>query len=108
VNERNEKFNLLQSQIKNATGLGSVSYVSYTAHDAMLVAALTENATNGRINNADTLKKTFTQIADSHIGATGNTSLNVAGDRKYAHYDFWIVKEDVPPNANSFHWERAS
>ncbi|MGC2669484.1 MAG: hypothetical protein WA220_09910 [Candidatus Nitrosopolaris sp.] len=35
-------------------------------------------------------------------------TLNAAGDKKYAHYDFWIVKEDAPPNANSFHWERAS
>jgi branched-chain amino acid transport system substrate-binding protein len=107
INETNEKFKLLQSQIKNVTGVGSISYVSYTAYDALWVAALTENATNGITNNVDTLKKTFMQIADSYTGATGNTSLNAAGDRKYAHYDFWIVKEDAPPNANSFHWERA-
>ena len=105
VNETNEKFNLLQPQIKNATGAGSVSYVSYTAYAALWVAALTENATNGITHDVNTLKKTFTQIADSYIGTTGNTSLNAAGDRKYAHYDFWIVKEDAPPNANSFHWQ---
>lgn len=107
VNQTNEKFNLLQSRIKNTTGAGSISYTSYTAYDALWVAALTENVTNGITNNVDTLKKTFTQIADSYIGATGNTSLNAAGDRKYAHYDFWIVKKDAPPNTNSFHWERA-
>ena len=70
--------------------------------------ALTENATKGLTSNVDTLKRTFTQIADSvHWSRTGNTSLNAAGDRKYAHYDFWIVKQDAPPNTNSFHWEIA-
>jgi hypothetical protein len=37
------------------------------------------------------------QIADSYNGATGNTTLNAVGDRKYGHNDFWILKEDAPP-----------
>jgi hypothetical protein len=36
------------------------------------MAALTENAPKGIASNIDTLKKTFTQIADSYNGATGN------------------------------------
>jgi branched-chain amino acid transport system substrate-binding protein len=107
VNEPNEKLTLLSSQIKNAIGNISISSYSYPAYDALWVAALTENATRGLTSNVDALKRTFTQIADSYIGATGNTSLNAAGDRKYAHYDFWIVKQDAPPNTNSFHWEIA-
>ena len=107
VNEPNEKLILLSSQIKNVIGNISISSYSYPAYDALWVAALTENATKGLTSNVDTLKRTFTQIADSYIGATGNTSLNAAGDRKYAHYDFWIVKQDAPPNTNSFHWEIA-
>ena len=107
VNEPNEKLKLLSSQIKNAIGNISISSYSYPAYDALWVAALTENATKGLTSNVDTLKRIFTQIAESYIGATGNTSLNAAGDRKYAQYDFWIVKKDAPPNTNSFHWERA-
>ena len=106
VNEPNEKLKLLSSQIKNTIGNISISSYSYPAYDALWVAALTENATKGLTNNVDTLKRTFMQISDSYNGATGNTSLNAAGDRKYAHYDFWIVKEDAPANNNSFHWER--
>ena len=47
--------------------------ISHTAHDAVWVAALTENAPKWIASNIDTLKKTFMQIADSYNGATGNT-----------------------------------
>jgi ABC-type branched-subunit amino acid transport system substrate-binding protein len=67
------------------------------------VAASTENAAKAIASNIDTLKKTFIQIADSYNRATGNTTLDATGARKYGHYDFWIVKENAPPNSNSFH-----
>jgi len=47
--------------------------ISHTDHDAVWVAALTENAPKWIASNIDTLKKTFMQIADSYNGATGNT-----------------------------------
>jgi hypothetical protein len=39
--------------------------ISHTAHDAVWVAALTENAPKGIASNIDTLKKISMQIADS-------------------------------------------
>ncbi len=39
------------------------------------------------------LKKTLVQTAASFGGVTGPNELNEAGDRKFASYDFWAIKE---------------
>ena len=37
-------------------------------------------------------------MANSYTGITGDTSLNEAGDRKHAEYDFWAIRAN---NGNS-------
>lgn len=65
------------------------------------IASLTENASHATNNNITLLTTTLTRIANSYSGITGSTSLNQAGDRKYANYDFWeIVKRN-----SIFEWE---
>jgi branched-chain amino acid transport system substrate-binding protein len=78
------------------------SYAS-NAYDALWVAALAENQTN-QTSNIEQLKSTFTKIANSYHGITGNTSLDQNGDRKYGDYEYWSVVRDKH-NPESFEWE---
>lgn len=89
------KNNLVESEIQNMIGRIPRSNAS-VAYDTLWIAALTENASRAS-NDINTLTKTLVQIADSYTGITGSTTLNEAGDRKYASYDFWgvIVKNSV-------------
>jgi len=48
------------------------------------------------------LKKSLIKTAASFNGATGLTEFNEAGDRKFASYDFWAIKE----KDGIFAWER--
>jgi branched-chain amino acid transport system substrate-binding protein len=89
VNHDN-KSNLVESEIQNMIGRTPRSYAS-VAYDSLWIAALTENATRAT-NDINTLTKTLVQIADSYTGITGSTTLNKAGNRKYASYDFWGVR----------------
>jgi len=93
------KSSLVESEIQNMRGRIPRSYAS-VAYDSLWIAALTENAT-GATNDINTLTKTLVQIADSYTGITGSTTLNEAGDRKYASYDFWGVRD----KNSVFSWE---
>jgi branched-chain amino acid transport system substrate-binding protein len=95
----NNKSNLVESEIQNMIGRIPRSYAS-VAYDSLWIAALTENASRAT-NDINTLTKAFVQTADSYTGITGNTTLNEAGDRKYASYDFWAVRD----NNSIFSWE---
>jgi branched-chain amino acid transport system substrate-binding protein len=95
----NNKSNLVESEIQNMIGRIPRSYAS-VAYDSLWIAALTENASRAT-NDINTLTKTLVQMADSYTGITGNTTLNEAGDRKYASYDFWAVRD----NNSVFSWE---
>jgi ABC-type branched-subunit amino acid transport system substrate-binding protein len=95
------KFKLVDNQIQKMIGRVPRPYAE-VAYDAFWVAALTENATAGT-NDINYLKKTFLQIANSHKGITGDTSLNEAGDRKHGDYDFWAIKPSNGNN-NAFFW----
>jgi ABC-type branched-subunit amino acid transport system substrate-binding protein len=106
VNNNSYKFKLVDNQIQEMIGRVPRSYAE-VAYDAFWVAALTENATAGT-KDINSLRKTFLQIANSHTGITGNTSLDEAGYRKYGDYDFWAVKaNDGTNNDHSvFQWEK--
>jgi branched-chain amino acid transport system substrate-binding protein len=99
VDNKSYKFKLVENQIQEMIGRAHRAYAEVT-YDAFWVAALTENATLGS-NQINYLKKTFVQIANSHTGITGDTSLNEAGDRKHGDYDFWAIK---PSTNNNFVW----
>jgi branched-chain amino acid transport system substrate-binding protein len=105
-NNNSYKFKLIDNQIQKIIGRVPRSYAE-VAYDAFWVAALTENSTGGT-KDINSLKKTFLQLANSYTGITGDTSLNAAGDRKHADYDFWAVRDN---NGNSngqigFAWEQ--
>jgi branched-chain amino acid transport system substrate-binding protein len=74
------------------------SYAEVT-YDAFWVASLTENDTKGT-NDVNSLKRAFLENANSHLGITGNMSLNDAGDRSYGDYDFWPIKA-IKGNGNN-------
>lgn len=40
------------------------------------------------------LKTAFVTTADSYTGVTGSTTLNQAGDRVFADFDFWAIRPD--------------
>jgi len=90
---------LVESEIQNMIGRIPRSYAS-VAYDSLWVAALTESPIRAT-NDINTLTKTLVRIADSYTGVTGSTTLNEAGDRKYASYYFWRV---IDQN-NVFSWE---
>jgi ABC-type branched-subunit amino acid transport system substrate-binding protein len=48
------------------------------------------------------LKQNLYQVANSHFGITGNTTLNEAGDREYGTYDFCRINQKV--DNTSYEW----
>jgi branched-chain amino acid transport system substrate-binding protein len=71
------------------------------AYDALVVAhtALEEAGTDA---DARTLGAAFVRAAADHVGLTGPTVLNAAGDRDSGSYDFW----SVCPAGNGYTWVR--
>jgi len=46
-----------------------------------------------------TFKLAFTDEASNYFGVSGNTTLDVNGDRAFGNYDFWAVKQLLPSDA---------
>ena len=70
------------------------------SYDALWLATLTY-LTSGLKVNTDKLITTFEYEANNYFGVTGRTSLNAAGDRAFATYDFWGIKN----NSNNYNWQ---
>lgn len=70
------------------------------SYDALWLATLTY-LTSGLNVNIDKLITTFEYEANNYFGVTGRTSLNAAGDRAFATYDFWGIKN----NSNDYNWQ---
>jgi branched-chain amino acid transport system substrate-binding protein len=64
---------------------------SLAAYDAVWVAALTEVLTNNT-RDAATLQRAFAETANSYYGITGPTAVDEGGDRIFADYDFWGIR----------------
>jgi branched-chain amino acid transport system substrate-binding protein len=62
------------------------------AYDALVVAVKALQQAGGYANS-DTLKRSLVSAANSGAGLTGQTTLNDAGDRVLAEYDFWAPKQ---------------
>lgn len=73
------------------------------AYDALWLATLTYIDSN-KSTDIDVLKKSLIKTAESFSGATGSIELNEAGDRKFASYDFWAIKE----KNGVFEWENVA
>ncbi|HYA33913.1 MAG TPA: penicillin-binding protein activator [Candidatus Bathyarchaeia archaeon] len=62
------------------------------AYDATWIIARALAQTNTQ--TATALRDAIPRIASSYDGITGNTTLNAAGDRAYANYDFWTIQSE--------------
>jgi branched-chain amino acid transport system substrate-binding protein len=100
-NDSDVRFKRVENLIEKDIERIPRSYAS-TAYDALWVAALSENQTN-QTSNIEQLRSTFTKIANSYHGITGNTSLDQNGDRRYGDYDYWAVIKDKH-NPGSYEW----
>ncbi|MGB7953726.1 MAG: penicillin-binding protein activator, partial [Candidatus Nitrosopolaris sp.] len=98
-NNNSYKFKLIDNEIQKIIGRVPRSYAEVT-YDSLWVAALTENSTVGT-KDINSLKKSFLHIANSYTGITGDTSLNQAGDRRHADYDFWAIRANDGNNNNN-------
>jgi branched-chain amino acid transport system substrate-binding protein len=73
------------------------------AYDAFRVAVEAYRLAGDEASFA-TVKAAFGQSASDHVGATGSTALNTAGDRDGGAFDFWSLK----PSTNGYVWYRSA
>jgi len=71
-----------------------------TAYDGLWLLTLTYLSI-GYYPDITTYKEAFIYEADVYFGVTGRTTLDDAGDRKYATYDFWAIV----PVLNTYEWQ---
>jgi branched-chain amino acid transport system substrate-binding protein len=94
-----DKWQPLIDQIEAQIGRKPEIY-ALASYDALWLATLTF-LTVGHYTDIATLKKTFVYNANNYFGVTGRTTLDNSGDRAYATYDFWGIKQ----NLNDFEWQ---
>jgi branched-chain amino acid transport system substrate-binding protein len=97
-----EKAERVRAKIRERIG-GPSHACALAAYDALWLTALTSLATGG-LEDVAAFKRAFPRMADSYFGATGWATLNAAGDRDVAEYDFWAVKEE----GGAFRWDRVA
>ncbi|MEI8006166.1 MAG: ABC transporter substrate-binding protein [Bacteroidota bacterium] len=91
------KWQPLIARITSSLGRSPEVY-ALTAYDAVWVGLKTYLATGSHPDIA-TFKLAFTEEASNYFGASGNTTLDVNGDRAFGNYDFWAVKQLLPSDA---------
>lgn len=74
-----------------------------TSYDALWVAIQTYLAT-GTDKYIEELKKNLVIQAAKYFGATGNTKLDVAGDRVSGNYDFWGMQYN--DTSDTYSWKK--
>lgn len=102
IDDEEDVWGPVQEQLTEDLGRRADAF-ALAAYDALMVGyeALTGAGTDASI--AD-LKEKFVSIAQEYEGLTGPTTLNDAGDRDIAIYDFWAVCAD----GSDFTWIRAA
>ena len=86
------KWQPLEDKIQDRIGRMPDVY-AITAYDVLWVLVRT-HLTAGGNPSISLLKNVFVNEADDFFGASGNTQLDVNGDRAFGNYDFWAVKND--------------
>jgi branched-chain amino acid transport system substrate-binding protein len=86
-----EKWQPVAARIQARAGVAPDAF-ALGVYDAVWVAAQAYLAAP-RAVGIDGLTSRFVTAANSFHGATGWTALNAAGDRQYANFDFWAVRE---------------
>jgi len=87
-----EEWEPIVNGIENQTGIKPDAY-TLAIYDALWVAALTYQEADEE--DFAQIKSTYTDIAQYYIGLTGLTTLNSAGDRAIANFDFWAICNGV-------------
>jgi branched-chain amino acid transport system substrate-binding protein len=93
------KWEPLEERIQASIGRIPDVY-ALTAYDAVWVGVKTCLAA-GTHTDIATFKLAFTEEAANYFGVSGNTTLDVNGDRAYGNYDFWAVKH----NPSGYFWQ---
>jgi len=93
------KWEPLKERIMESIGRNPDVY-ALTAYDAVWVGLKTYLVTGTRTDIA-TFKLSFVDEAANYFGVSGNTTLDVNGDRAVGNYDFWAVKQ----NPSGYLWQ---
>lgn len=88
------KWQPLKERIQVSIGRNPDVY-ALTAYDAVWVGLNTYLVTGTQANIA-TFKLAFVQESADYFGVSGNTTLDVNGDRAVGNYDFWAIKKTSP------------
>jgi branched-chain amino acid transport system substrate-binding protein len=86
-----EKWQPVAARIQARAGAAPDAF-ALGVYDAVWVAAEAYLAAPRPVR-IDGLTTRFVAAADAFYGATGWTALNPAGDRRYANFDFWEVRQ---------------
>jgi len=97
-----DKWQPLQERIRSRIGRNPDVY-AFTAYDALWVGVLSQ-ITAGPYCTFEQLKTAFIHQADQFSGTSGNTTLDVNGDRAIGNYDFWAVKCEL----GGYYWKRVA
>jgi branched-chain amino acid transport system substrate-binding protein len=84
-----EHWKPISDEIKSRVGFAPDAY-ALSVYDAAWVAAL--SAVEVGLRN-DVLRASFVRNVQRYLGLTGSTALDDNGDRKFANFDFWTVRE---------------
>lgn len=84
-----ERWKPISDEIKSRVGFTPDAY-ALSVYDAAWVAAL--SAVEVGLRN-DALRASFVRNVQRYLGLTGSTALDENGDRKFANFDFWTVRE---------------
>jgi hypothetical protein len=119
--EENERLKYLEELLYHKTGIEPSPY-SAVAYDILWITSLAKNKTNYFVvnetldlfdNNTDKktiyyFKQTLKNVANSYEGVTGNTTLNVKGDRSEGDYEFWAVKSVENDDGEIYEWQKVN
>ena len=97
-----DKWQPLSDRIQLQIGHVPDSY-AFTAYDALWVSVLSYLKT-GESPDIEFLKLVFTLESSGYFGASGNTTLDVNGDRAVGNYDFWAVKS----GSKGYAWQKVA
>jgi branched-chain amino acid transport system substrate-binding protein len=84
-----DRWQPISAEIQSRTGFAPDSY-ALSVYDAAWVGVL--SAVEGR-NRSDVRRASFIRNVERYWGLTGPLSLDAAGDRRVADFDFWTVME---------------
>ena len=94
-----DRFERVKAQVTQKLGHAPQPW-AYAAYDSAWVVTIAYLETRSAAASAMNVAIPF--VADSYYGITGNTALNAAGDRAFAHYDFWSLMQE---NGN-YNWKK--